>query len=818
LPELNTISKLKSLILTVIIIIILILLLFLRTEFARAGNFVVKTGYYVGSGQSGLSISGLGFQPDYVMIKSSTNAGAAVFKTSAMPANTIAFTTATADNTGTNITLNSDGFSVGTLVNVNTANVLYYYVAVGGSDCSSTGNFCVGTYTGNGASPRDINVGFVPTVAIVKQSTAVAANFRLASEPNNETLFLTSTARNTTGAYIQSFGSNYFRVGATNNTNLATYYYVTFKDTAGSFSQGTYTGNGTDDRNITGLGYTPNFVLVKNASSNQATGRNPVMNFTESYGDNSSYIGSLTANVVDGIQQLQNDGFQVGSSNFVNQNTSTIYWFTIGGADPPSAGIGSFNMATGNYTGTGLSNPVSGLGFTPDLVIVKANTAQLGVFRTTMMQGDSTAYIGSATTNFTGGIISIDSDGFTVGTATQTNTTGVVYQWQAYGGANNPYTNSGSADFMIGTYYGNGIAGRSISPINFEPDMITIKRLGATAGAWRPSNLSGDNTLLFTATAATAGMVQSIGNGGYVIGNNAAVNTAANLYHYFAFKNSSNFSVGSYTGTGSSQSISTAGMRAENVWVKGGAAAAVQRSISLVGESQYFIATANAVDRIIDFVKGGFRVGGNQAQTNTSGTTYYYAAWNNPNYGSLNLDIVDTNGQSVSSPAFSLDSSPFSFSCTSSNGLIGETNQKIRVSNLTNIPSWSVSVAPTSGQSALWRNVGDTERYDFNDPSGDPLGCADGLDGDSYAGQLTIDPSVATVTPEIGCSTGNISLGSQSSYSDGVIGSVEIANASSSSDADCIWDITNIGLSQRIPAEQPLGSYNLNLTVTIIVN
>ncbi|HET8669813.1 MAG TPA: hypothetical protein VFM05_04070, partial [Candidatus Saccharimonadales bacterium] len=117
---------------------------------ASAANFTMRTGYYMGTG-AGQTIAGLGFQPDTVMIKSSTAAGVMVFKTSAMPANATAFTSGTADNTATNIQFTADGFTLGTLANVNSANVLYYWVAFTGSDCSATGNYCVGAYTGNGA-------------------------------------------------------------------------------------------------------------------------------------------------------------------------------------------------------------------------------------------------------------------------------------------------------------------------------------------------------------------------------------------------------------------------------------------------------------------------------------------------------------------------------------------------------------------------------------------------------------------------------------------------------------------------------------------
>jgi len=45
---------------------------------AQAANFTMQTGYYMGTGSS-LSITGVGFQPQFVLIKADTAAGTAAF-------------------------------------------------------------------------------------------------------------------------------------------------------------------------------------------------------------------------------------------------------------------------------------------------------------------------------------------------------------------------------------------------------------------------------------------------------------------------------------------------------------------------------------------------------------------------------------------------------------------------------------------------------------------------------------------------------------------------------------------------------------------
>jgi hypothetical protein len=787
------------------------------TQQAQAANFSMQTGYYIGTGSSGLAVSGLGFQPGLVMIKSSTSAGVMVFKSSAMAANTTAFTSATADNTGTNITFTSTGFSLGTLANVNSANVLYYWTAFAGSDCSATGNFCVGTYTGNGTSPRTITTGFQPSFVMVKRSTAVEGHFRTASEPANETLFFGTTARDTVGNYIRSFSATGFSVGATDNTSSAVYYYVAFKTTTGLMNEGTYTGNATDNRNITGIGFQANLALVKNATSATTASRNPQVNFSESYGDNSSYVGSATANQVNAIQALQSDGFQLGTAAQTNESGATFYWVTFGGASTYSASD-TFQMDTGSYTGNGTSQAVTGVGFKPDLVIIKDSAANYSVFRTGLMAGNSTAYFANAAANFTAGVTSLDSDGFTVGSSTVVNTTSNTYHWQAFGNAFDPYDNTGAADFAIGTYYGNGIDNRNITRLPFQPNLVSAKRNGATAGTFRSSATSGDLSSFFTATAEAANRVQALNADGYQIGTNANVNTAANLYNWFAFKNGENFTTNTYSGTGATQNITSAGFQPDLVWVKRSTAVnGVSRGSSLAGNNtQYFMNVANAANRVTGLICNGFSLTSTSTETNASSGTYRYAAWRVNPPGMLGVDIVDSSGCPVASPGISMASNDFSFACGTPTGTLGAASQKVRLTNTTGNPAWSLTIAATGGNTTLWSTGG--VNYDFNDGAGSPTGCGDGADADSgEAGQLSLDPSGATITPKSGCDTTGLSLGSSASFAQGVLDSLTLATASGAN-TNCYWDFTGIGVSQKVPPEQTPGTYTLNLTVTVTAN
>lgn len=789
------------------------LAILLSPNSAQAANFNTRMGYYVGTGAV-KTISGLGFQPSLVLIRASTAAGVSVFKTSAMAANTTAFFGATVDDTATNITFTTDGFSIGTLANVNTANILYRWIAFNGSDCTATGYMCVGTYTGTGAASRTITTGFLPEMVIAKRSTAVAAHFRTASMAANRTEFFTSTTANTTGAYVASMSGTGFTVGSTDNTSGGIYYYLAFRSGAGSFAQGTYSGNGADARSITGIGFQPDLVLIKNSTSTTVNNRRSVMSGDKHFGDLASYASDAVADTTDMIQAMESTGFQIGTGVNTNESGSTMYWFAFGGV-PAMTGSGSFSMAQGSYTGSGVTRSITGVSFAPDLVLVKDNAANYAVFRIRQMPGDATAYLAAATADFTGGITSLNSNGFSLGTSTIVNTNGNTYHWQAFGNAYDSETSSGASDFATGVYYGNGLALRPIDDMPFQPNLVTTKRNGASAAALRTSAQTGDLSSFFSATAETAGVVQSLTTNGFRVGTNASANTSASLYRWFAFKSGTNFSVGSYTGNGTTGLQVPAPFWSDLIWVKRSTAVAgVQLPSTLTGgNAQYFLNTANAAAMITGINASGFTVGTNTT-TNTNGGTYRYAAWRVPPTGALSVDIVDSGGAPVATPSSGFSSLSTLFTCAETTATLGTASQKIRIANQTANGNWTLSIGPTAGPTDVWKNAGNSNHFDFNDTTGTTPGCSDGSDADQFAGKLRVEPAASTLANQSGCTSSGMTMGGDQDYSEGAVDSITLLVASSAN-TECYWDVTGIGLRQMVPSEQNPDSYTLGLTLTV---
>jgi len=589
-------------------------------------NFQMKTGNYVGDG-NGISITGLGFKPQLVIIKPDTAAGSgALFKTTNMLQNNVAYFIATADLTTGDIQLNKDGFDV-LGANSNSVNVRHTWIAFAGSDCTVNGTFCVGQYTGTG-SAQSINTGFQPDLVWVKRSTSESGNWRSSAMPTNYGEYFAATAENTAGALFTTLDATGFSVGATNSASTGIYYYVAFKNTTDKVHVGTYAGL-SGAQSITSATFAPDFVFVK---SNAAVGA--VYNVNESYGNYSSYF-SDTANLTAAITGLTSTGFDVGTSTTANGSGATLYYAAFGGEEAPSPGSGTFTMAKGTYTGTGNYINVGGLGFKPDLIIVKGDTAQYGAFRTTSMGGDSTAYLDAPLGNFAGGIVAITGDGFTIGTSAVVNTSSATYYWTAYGNAWNPRTNSGAADFYIGAYYGNGIDDRNITGLPYQADLVVTKNSsGAYAGVWKSSEMAAANSGFFSAAAETTNYIQALNSDGFQVGTGSrSVNYAGTLYFYFGFKESANFVAGTYSGNAGTNNITSVGFQPDNLWIKAtGATQGVTRTSSVSGDGALpFLNTGNITNAITALISNGFSVTGTAAETNTSGSSNYrYVAWLNP--------------------------------------------------------------------------------------------------------------------------------------------------------------------------------------------
>lgn len=240
--------------------------------------------------------------------------------------------------------------------------------------------------------------------------------------------------------------------------------------------------------------------------------------------------------------------------------------------------------------------------------------------------------------------------------------------------------------------------------------------------------------------------------------------------------------------------------------------------------------TDGASTPVTDAVDGSGGGGGCRTTALTNGLQYSYKIFqkdSNGNYdegivftgspfipaaaGTLTVDIVDAGGIPVGSPTMEMGAEEFSFTYQTATGVFGVTDQKIRVNNTTATREWTLSIAASNGSDALWSNVGETKKYDFNDPTAN---AEDGSDSpDTVGGQMTINASGATLGGT--CSATGITKGSSASFSEDVTDSIPLLTADVSADIGCYWDLTSVSVSQTIPASQSIDTYTLNLLLTV---
>ena len=280
--------------------------------------------------------------------------------------------------------------------------------------------------------------------------------------------------------------------------------------------------------------------------------------------------------------------------------------------------------ATGTYTGNGVDDRAITIGFKPDLIIVKASTAQVGVLRTSSMTGDVSKPMAGATALGANLVQTLDPAGFTVGNATNVNTTGVAYTWVAFRAA--------AGSLTVGSYSGDGLAGRTVSGAGFAPEWVTVLPAAAAPANQRYSLMTAG--FQFDNDLGTASRVTALGTDGFTVAAGADVNTAGATYHYVAVNEvAGSTRTGTYAGTGVNRSITGAGFAPDYVAVRANDTALARRGRQKAGAlagaaSQFYGNIANDNLGITALLPGGFSLG-TDVSVNAASSNYHWLAFKN---------------------------------------------------------------------------------------------------------------------------------------------------------------------------------------------
>jgi hypothetical protein len=153
-------------------------------------------------------------------------------------------------------------------------------------------------------------------------------------------------------------------------------------------------------------------------------------------------------------------------------------WKKISNNAPPPL---AFKAVT--YTGTGVNQSITGLGFQPDIVWVKCITQPTQHYWVNSVDGAGFYYVPNGTNMRTAATAtqfqSFDSDGFSVGSDSgynQNTQDFVAWCWKVNGGGSSPQANDETGISLV-TYSGNEVSNRAIAHgLTIAPLVETVKK------------------------------------------------------------------------------------------------------------------------------------------------------------------------------------------------------------------------------------------------------------------------------------------------------------------------------------------------------
>ncbi len=296
-----------------------ITLFFCLTTHGHLSAFTWTYGSYTGDGVDGRSISGMSFQPDIVIVKSTTT-HASNIRTSSMPANNSKDPSSASAFITTGIkSFHSTGFTIGTSATVNNSGTTYNFIAI--QETSS--EVIEGTYTGDGnlLGKNITSVGFSPKFVIVYSASEVGI-------VSQDGAWVMDFVNSGPQLYFNGYLSNGFILFSGDyNVSGRTYYYIAFNNVTNYVATGSYSGNSFADQNIS-TGFAPGYVLSRAWGSYYALQKTPTMGSTAA-----SYFNA-TANSNSQITAFGTTYFTVKAASNASQTGSSHSYIAFGNPSP----------------------------------------------------------------------------------------------------------------------------------------------------------------------------------------------------------------------------------------------------------------------------------------------------------------------------------------------------------------------------------------------------------------------------------------------------------------------------------------------------
>ena len=310
------------------------------------------------------------------------------------------------------------------------------------------------------------------------------------------------------------------------------------------------------------------------------------------------------------------------------------------------------------YTGNSSTNAITGVGFQPDFLWLKARSASGydHVLQNVITGSTNQLYTNStsAEVSDTDAITSFDADGFTSGADVTTNNSGVTYvawNWKANGtGVSNTdgsITSTVSANtesgFSIVSYTGDGTTSHNVGHgLGVKPDMIIAKTRNAGSTRWvvAHKDIPTTNRLVLDdtfASAADGDRISAYDDTTFTHNWNGANSNTFIAYCFHSVEGFSKF--GSYTGNGSTDgSFIYCGFKPSFIIVKRTNAAedwfmydnkrSASGGFNVLGERlKPNTSDSGYTTAYVDFLSNGFKWRVSGTGQNGSGDSYIFMAF-----------------------------------------------------------------------------------------------------------------------------------------------------------------------------------------------
>jgi len=494
------------------------------------------------TGNSGTqSITGVGFQPDLVWIKSRNNnynptlydsvRGTGTSKAIYSNENVAENTYPTLNNF---VSFDTNGFTLGAtshtnnIINKTSDNLVSWNWKAATSNtinndgtiqstvrASQESGFSIVKWTGSGTNGDTVGHGLASTgtsmLVIMKDLGAtndwMVITNNLWSSPNQQYLKLnTSAGVASSGADIYNVNNTTFKNDYRNTSGNEHIAYC-FANVDGYQRIGSYVGNSSTNGPFIYTGFEPAFILVKGATSSYASHWMIIDNKRDTDKEKDKRLLANLSNIetddANWKTEFYSNGFQPKSTFSGYNHSSGNYIFLAIAANPDTTAPTKANsFKTKIHTGNGGTQSITGVGFKPDFTWLKSrdDSREHRLFDT--VRG-ATKGISSNITNaeFTeNSLTAFNTDGFTLGSAGNQNVSSedyVSWNWKALDHDRNlaAINNDGSipslvsvnpeAGFSIVKYTSTTNSSDTVGHgLSLPPKLYITKRLGTAASWW----------------------------------------------------------------------------------------------------------------------------------------------------------------------------------------------------------------------------------------------------------------------------------------------------------------------------------------------